>query len=198
MPSWPARLLSAAGSSTPSSSNSLPSSGASAHYAPFKTPPSAIDASDTPLHGVPVLETMPSRGSPPSVSPTSRPRHGRSISHPFPSLFGSGKRNERKGATNAIEEGVDPLEEEVDYENRLPRTPSQKAAAQSTDKNLLAGRCATCGSLVRWPQHLEVYRCTVCLMINDLKTTRDVKEAGAASTQLKKDAVPSLRIPRKG
>ena len=31
------------------------------------------------------------------------------------------------------------------------------------------GKCATCDSSVRWPQHLEVYRCTVCLMINDLK-----------------------------
>lgn len=195
MPSWSSRLL----SSTPTSSSTLPSGGASAHDVPAKTPPSAIDASNTHLHGVPVLETMPSRGSPPSVSPSRRPtRHGRSISHPFPSFFGSGRRNEKRGEPHAIEEDVDPLEDEVEYDKLLPRTPSQKAAAQFTDKNLVSGRCATCGSLVRWPQHLEVYRCTVCLMINDLKSTRDIKESGATSTPSKKHDVPNLRIPRKG
>ena len=196
MPSWPSRLLSA---SIHPSSNTLPSSGASAHDAPPRTPTSAIDSSNTPLYGVPVLETMPPRGSPPSVSPTRRPgRHGRSISHPFPSLFGSGRRNEKRSEPNAIEEGMGPTDDEVEYDKSLPRTPGQKAAVQSTDKNLVAGRCATCGSLVRWPQHLEVYRCTVCLMINDLKSTRDAKENGATSAPSKKHDVPNLRIPRKG
>jgi E3 ubiquitin-protein ligase HECTD2 len=27
----------------------------------------------------------------------------------------------------------------------------------------------TCDSTVRWPKELKVFRCTVCLMINDLK-----------------------------
>jgi len=196
MPSWSARLLS---SPAPPSRNPVPSGGASTHDAPPKTPPSAIDASSTPLHGVPVLQAMHTRGSPPSVSPVRRPsHHGRSISHPFPSLFSSGRRNERSGEQNAIEGGVDPTDDEVEYDKPLPRTPSQKAAAQSTDKSLVAGRCATCGSLVRWPQHLEVYRCTACLMINDLKLPRDAKQSGTTSAPSKKDAVPNLRIPRKG
>ena len=37
------------------------------------------------------------------------------------------------------------------------------------EKHLVTGRCITCDSLVRWPKHLNVFRCTVCLMINDLK-----------------------------
>ncbi|KAK8134587.1 hypothetical protein PG984_006599 [Apiospora sp. TS-2023a] len=31
------------------------------------------------------------------------------------------------------------------------------------------GNCMTCGGLVRWPKELDIFRCTICLTINDLK-----------------------------
>lgn len=40
---------------------------------------------------------------------------------------------------------------------------------QNGEKDLVTGKCITCNSLVRWPRHLDVFRCTVCLMVNDLK-----------------------------
>jgi hypothetical protein len=58
------------------------------------------------------------------------------------------------------------------------RTPSQPltsstrtVAGKANDPhqpNLLTGRCMTCASMVRWPKDLSVFRCTVCLTINDL------------------------------
>ena len=65
---------------------------------------------------------------------------------------------------------------------------------QNDEKDFVTGKCATCDSLVRWPRHLDVYRCTVCLMVNDLKQgarlTMEGREAERPSTK------PDL--PRKG
>ena len=41
--------------------------------------------------------------------------------------------------------------------------------SQYGEKDLVTGKCLTCDSLVRWPRQLDVFRCTVCLMVNDLK-----------------------------
>ena len=43
------------------------------------------------------------------------------------------------------------------------------AVLPNRDKDLVTGRCATCDSLVRWPRRLSTFRCTVCLMVNDLE-----------------------------
>lgn len=31
------------------------------------------------------------------------------------------------------------------------------------------GKCSTCDSTMKWPKHLDSFRCQVCLMVNDLK-----------------------------
>ena len=49
-------------------------------------------------------------------------------------------------------------------------------------KDMVAGRCMTCNTAVKWPKHLNVFRCTSCLMVNDL-------DAGAGAQR---------GIPRKG
>ena len=120
---------------------------------------------DQPFHGVPVV-TLTSSSSP------SRPSHGRSYSHPFPSIFGSGKKAEKMSGNVFNEDAL----------NRLNKTPwipiglaskdqmaSNGNCLQKVDKDLVTGRCSTCDSRVRWPRHLDVFRCTVCLMVNDLK-----------------------------
>ncbi|EPS36653.1 hypothetical protein H072_9786 [Dactylellina haptotyla CBS 200.50] len=38
----------------------------------------------------------------------------------------------------------------------------------SSAPEMKVGPCMTCASTVRWPTHLTVFRCTVCLAINDL------------------------------
>ncbi|KAI1004803.1 putative E3 ubiquitin-protein ligase [Podosphaera aphanis] len=117
--------------------------------------------------------------SPPSAninnSATSRTSlsasHVRSMSNPFPSFFNSKKKRQIEippaGSLGSV--ALDSTEE---------NTVSLVAARESTnkgknpkvqDKDLLTGRCMTCDSLVRWPKELNVFRCTVCLTINDLK-----------------------------
>ena len=197
MPSWPSRLLSA-GSSSPNSAPQV-HIGPAAHEAPLRTPTTPLDFSNTPLHGVPILESVPAASSAPNVSPTRRPlRHGRSISHPFPALFGSAKRNEKIVGPPRIEIDFDPEDDEFETGKERSHTYTHRGTAQSIDNKLVAGRCATCDSTVRWPHHLEVYRCTVCLMINDLKSSRDPSTTSNSNTAKKTELVPSMRIARKG
>lgn len=185
MPSWPSRLL--PGSLTPSS---VPDRTKKAH-------PELCTDSSRPLHGVPGLQhqlrshsaTVPTISSP--FGPASR--HGRSSSHPFPTLFGSSKRAEKRsdGILNAT--GLDAVG------NRTLGAgnggliddlmmASHGGSLQYTEKDLVTGKCMTCDTNVRWPKHLNVFRCTVCLMINDLKPAvidqqADNLQAGEAPTK---------------
>lgn len=62
--------------------------------------------------------------------------------------------------------------ESTDDDGTSPRrnAPQYAAAKQKVpDKDLMTGKCMTCDSMVRWPKELKVFRCTVCLTINDLK-----------------------------
>lgn len=191
MPSWPSRFL----SGTSNSNNRSPAS-------------AATRCDDTPPHRQ-FLEAAvegdsfgfaPSRrqrtfsgASSSSTSPVQRPSgHGRSISHPFPSLFGGGKKAEMKavvmaeGGRNATGIDLDPSDKEVSKTVHGPGrsilgTPSKRRIAQQSDTDLVTGRCATCDSMVRWPGHLDVYRCSTCLMINDLKFA--VTTSGSIQTE---------------
>ena len=90
--------------------------------------------------------------------------HGRSMSHPFPSLFsGKKKRSEETTGTAAAAVGGGAFDSTDDESSSSPL--KQKVA----DKDLKTGKCMTCDSMVRWPKELKVFRCTVCLTINDLK-----------------------------
>ncbi|KAI9892950.1 MAG: putative E3 ubiquitin-protein ligase [Vezdaea aestivalis] len=114
-----------------------------------------------------------------SQSPASSPsgqhasKHSRSLSHPFPSIFGPIKKSERQRDFDFEDEdiqlynGDDSLGTSPGF-NRARRgsTPSKDANGMST------GRCMTCDSTVRWPADLDVFRCTICLTINDLSLVR--------------------------
>lgn len=52
---------------------------------------------------------------------------------------------------------------------RPPFKGAHKKYSQPTDTDLTTGHCMTCDSMVRWPKDLKAFRCTICLMINDLK-----------------------------
>ncbi len=49
-------------------------------------------------------------------------------------------------------------------------------------KDFVTGTCMTCGSLVRWPRELLLFRCTICLTINDLEPN-DAERKKDASQQ---------------
>lgn len=119
-----------------------------------------------------------------------RPGHSRSMSHPFPSLFSSGrKKQQQQHGADRSSGGVDRSSSDSDFE---PLTASSKAGGRdATNPNpgplpppmrghrngssvgsrgdFVTGQCMTCASLVRWPSELSVFKCTICLTINDLQ-----------------------------
>jgi len=109
-------------------------------------------------YGIPTLRR--------SQSPSKH--HGRSMSHPFPSLF-SGRKKKQGNTVGG--EGFDSTDDE-EVSPVLARNTVLNSTAKQTrvpDKDLMTGKCMTCDSMVRWPKDLKVFRCTVCLTINDLK-----------------------------
>ncbi|KAF1813847.1 HECT-domain-containing protein [Eremomyces bilateralis CBS 781.70] len=97
-------------------------------------------------------------------------QHARSLSHPFPNIFGR-----RKSAANVEADGaVDSTDDEFVHQDvdsspngsPLKRIPTTKRAE---DKDIEIGRCMTCDSKVKWPKGLKVFRCMSCLMVNDLE-----------------------------
>ncbi|KAK4190149.1 putative E3 ubiquitin-protein ligase [Podospora australis] len=116
----------------------------------------------------------------------SRPRHTRSMSHPFPSLFSSNKKKKpepmpRGGGTGGGGDDDDSgLESGADIGGPLPKIrgrqppPSNRGhrnGSSAGSRDYTTGNCMTCGSLVRWPRDLHVFKCTICLTINDLQPT---------------------------
>lgn len=105
-------------------------------------------------------------------------RHGRSMSHPFPSIFQSKKK--RDGSSGALVNEAAPVEGSCYTLSKSPSKAAQNTrSTKAVDRDLMTGKCMTCDSTVRWPKELKVFRCTVCLTINDLiplSTSRRAKE----------------------
>ncbi|KAI0124970.1 HECT-domain-containing protein [Xylariales sp. AK1849] len=91
-------------------------------------------------------------------------QHSRSMSHPFPSLLTSKKPKKPEP------EHDDPTHDDRPkrgQSNPHPNMASKKLPRAPADFS--NGNCMTCGGLVRWPKELDIFRCTICLTINDLK-----------------------------
>ena len=105
--------------------------------------------------------------------PPQRPAHRRSMSHPFPSLFSSKKKKSYQMYAGDSESST------VEEAGHAPkpgtiRPPTQHSRGHRTvpstgNMDCSTGTCMTCGSLVRWPKELSVFKCTICLTINDLQ-----------------------------
>lgn len=116
---------------------------------------------------------QPQHGRQTRPSPNAFPRHGRSHSHPFTSLFGSTKKEDNalqhkstSPANNPVALPTNPIS------NGTSSISPEASKSRIPDKELMSGKCATCDSTVTWPKHLSVFRCTICLMINDLQQER--------------------------
>lgn len=159
MPSWPSRLLHA---SQPSNAPRTPELG------PDRSIKNDID-----------VDTPGSASSPYGLStrwsPNQSPRHGRSLSHPLTSIFGHGKKAETptRDETSAFNldarNGASPILRSDVRASGYPDPPKPKAL------DMEVGKCATCDSTIKWPKHLSIFRCTICLMINDLRPLDDSK-----------------------
>ena len=119
-----------------------------------------------------------------------RPRHTRSVSHPFPSLF-SGRKKKSSHGTAAAAADDDDDESDSDspaaagsgFMGGKPAPPTMRGhhrngSSALGSRDFTTGRCMTCGSLVRWPQDLNMFRCTICLTVNDLQPADRVPTRG--------------------
>ncbi|RBR24112.1 uncharacterized protein FIESC28_03012 [Fusarium coffeatum] len=107
----------------------------------------------------------------PSSSKPQRPPHTRSMSQPFPSLFSSKKK--RQNSVGAPPPDLGFADDDAVMPRQAPKThvrnPSQNGNGPAGNKDFATGNCMTCGSLVRWPRELKVFKCTICTTVNDLE-----------------------------
>ncbi|KAI1639338.1 hypothetical protein F4809DRAFT_137674 [Biscogniauxia mediterranea] len=97
-------------------------------------------------------------------------RHNRSMSHPFPSLFSSKKKKNNAGAENPPDDEAIPDDRAYNTKTHTNQTqPTNPRRPPLGPADFATGNCMTCASLVRWPKELQVFRCTICLTINDIK-----------------------------
>jgi len=132
--------------------------------------------------GIPALPSHPqSKHGASATSKSSRTpssSHGRSMSHPFPSIFNSKNQGKNKKRDGGVVAGVGgaALDSTTDDETlSLVKSGSMgavKSKEKVSDKDLRTGNCMTCDSMVRWPKDLKVFRCSVCLTINDLVSVK--------------------------
>ncbi|KAI0449300.1 hypothetical protein F5B21DRAFT_494783 [Xylaria acuta] len=128
-----------------------------------------------PLHSLQHIQGDSSSSEDDIISkPKPLSKHSRSMSHPFPSLFSSKK---KKNAAADNELGYDNDVDDRSYSAKIYSSSSQTAntsRAAPGPADFATGNCMTCAGLVRWPKELQVFRCTKCLTINDIKPSTPV------------------------
>ena len=123
-------------------------------------------------------------------------KHGRSFSHPFP-FFGTGSRRSQKRVHPKNKIGVDSTDDDsIDdgQSNRSPNVQLRKPCGTASSEPM-TGRCIACDSAVRWPRELRVFRCTICLTVNDLEPSQETSQQPLSSSQ--NNAHASFAVPRK-
>ncbi|CAD6499501.1 BgTH12-03613 [Blumeria graminis f. sp. triticale] len=96
--------------------------------------------------------------------------HVRSISNPFPSFFSGKKKRFADTPTNVGATGIESTDQDKEPPITNRNSSTSKAPKQKfAEKDFVTGKCMTCDSNVRWPKELNIFRCTVCMTINDLK-----------------------------
>lgn len=106
------------------------------------------------------------------------------MSHPFPSLFSSKKKSPPKNVAQ------DDFDSDSDSDAEMlglgpgsarPKVPAQPAGLSNakplSEKDYASGNCMACGALSRWPKGIKVFKCTLCVTINDLVDLKTVTEA---------------------
>ncbi|KAI9652321.1 MAG: putative E3 ubiquitin-protein ligase HTD2 [Alyxoria varia] len=170
MPGWPSRFLSTSATHNNSSANhrGLPSSNTDkelphlprAPFPPFPGSPQHA-AQDRPT------QVQPEEMARPNVSPRRR-SHARSVSDKLPSIFGGGR---RKTTSAAPEPESRSFPTEGEFMSELAPPPvnlGSKGKHDERDGHVDIGNCATCDSRMKWPKGVGEFRCSTCLMVNDL------------------------------
>jgi E3 ubiquitin-protein ligase HECTD2 len=183
MPPWPPRVQLHSSNST--TSHTSPSQIDTSRPLP-PLPSTAIDL------GVPTLHSR-RRGEPEGASA----KHGRSFSHPFPSFFGGSKRTEKRNTMkNRIQvDSTDEDESIGDGRSKQSSTAPSRNPSVNAGGDPMTGRCMACDSTVRWPRDLKVFRCTICLTVNDLDSYQETNQQPLGTDQ--NNMHPLFAVPRK-
>ncbi|KAK8176081.1 hypothetical protein IWX90DRAFT_498665 [Phyllosticta citrichinensis] len=99
-------------------------------------------------------------------------QHSRSASHPFPSLFSSKRRN----GPNLNPDCSSPEEDKYLAFSGYGDSPAWKGPGPKVQEDVRT--CMTCDSKVKYPAGLRTFRCSACLMINDLVAVRKETSTG--------------------
>lgn len=167
MPSWPTRLLHG---SPPTNKHSAPPALSSHGHSANSDGQRDVQRQAKAIVDGSALAPASSSAD---ITPVRTLQHGRSISHPFLSSLAS--HGGRAGIDDEVMKGGVENPDDLAF-SVAPASLSKSVQVDTTHKtatsrnfDLVSGKCATCDSLVRWPRHLNVFRCAVCLMVNDLK-----------------------------
>lgn len=200
MPSWPTRLL----HGSPQASNHSTPPVFRNHGQPMNND-SQRDVQSQEKDFADGSAFAPSSSSAGAISARAL-QHGRSLSHPFlSSLAIHGERGRKR--EEVISGGVENLDgltfslAPASLSTNAQMDTAHKSPIQQRDSDLVSGKCATCDSLVRWPRHLNVFRCAVCLMVNDLKqlTMRSSNDHGCLfDPQIESERAPGVRKSKPG
>lgn len=106
----------------------------------------------------------------------------RSMSHSFPSIPHGNKKG--RGHHTAMEYDIGDRNNTAMFSALTPQSLSRSGGSRSAnaqqDRDLTTGKCMTCDSMVRWPKGLAVFRCSVCVTINDLTPISTVQDSGSS------------------
>lgn len=183
MPPWQPRSQSHTSSST----------ALNTHLSPIDTsrplpplPPPTVDLD------IPTL--YPRRTADPE---TTSAKHSRSFSHPFTFFRGSSKRSEKR---NVLKQNinVDSTDDDESVGNGRSNASSNVASRNpsvNASSEPMTGRCMACDSTVRWPRDLKVFRCTICLTVNDLEPKQEACQPPPGTKQ--NSAHGLFTVPRK-
>ncbi|ODH13995.1 hypothetical protein ACO22_06743 [Paracoccidioides brasiliensis] len=107
-----------------------------------------------------------------SMSTPPRRTHTRSISHPFPSLFGSGKKRQQPAGRDAC---TDFSDDGRVHPGRLSRStsPRKERVHASGGEEYVSRRCITCDHTNAFPRGMKGFRCGKCTAMNDLEPRHD-------------------------
>ncbi|KAL2802701.1 hypothetical protein BJX63DRAFT_101231 [Aspergillus granulosus] len=143
------------------------------------------------------VEANPRTNDLPVLSPPYRRGHSRSLSQPFASLSGAGKRRNKSISKDAtLDTDDDDDDDDIYLPNPVSSSPRKGPPRVPPKDDLITGKCMTCNNTMRWPRNLKVFRCTECLTVNDLEPYKETRDPG--SHRPGKDVTPpSQGITRK-
>ena len=181
MPTLPNRLL-RHHQPSPSPDNLYIDEQVGEHYRRSLDEPRIGPSQETAYSHLPAFFQQPARRLESSI--LNSKSHTRSRSHPFPSLFSTGRKrsdslNLKARATHDFvdDDDDDEDDDDDDYAPQLDgsSSPGRRKGNLPGDPRRIeerdteTGHCMTCNSQVKWPRGLKTFRCASCLTVNDLE-----------------------------